>query len=332
MVTNDDLAAIVETDDAWIVSRTGIASRRIATEESATDLAADAGGRALAHAGVRADQIDLLVCMTITPDAVIPSEACLVKARLGLTHAVAFDLNAACTGCIYGIEVASSMLAASAADAASSARRAGRMTRNRMRRALVIGVDVLSRIVDWSDRATCVLFGDGAGAAVLEWDDDATGIVSSVLENTDDEDLLLSCGNANAAGTSPFSASDAAARAEPIDPFIRMQGQRVFKFASSSMASAIEEVVARGGMTLDDVDLIVAHQANERIIRYAAKKIGKPLDLFQISIANVGNTSASSVLMALCDAWGSGRVSPGDKVVLVGFGGGLTAGAVLFEA
>ena len=177
MVTNDDLAAIVETDDAWIVSRTGIASRRIATEESATDLAADAGGRALAHAGVRADQIDLLVCMTITPDAVIPSEACLVKARLGLTHAV---------------------------------------VRQRER-----------------------------------------------------------SGN-----VSVFGLGRRRARTEPIDPCIRMQGQRVFKFASSSMASAIEEVVARGGMALDDVDLIVAHQANERIIRYAAKKIDKPLDLF----------------------------------------------------
>ena len=269
--------------------------------------------------------------MTITPDAVIPSQACLVKARLGLSRAVAFDLNAACTGCIYGIEVASSMLEASAADAARASRRAGRTTRNRMRRALVVGVDVLSRIVDWSDRATCVLFGDGAGAVVLEWDDDAPGVMASVLENTDDEDLLLSCGNLHAASGSPFS-GPGGEKPKPVDPYIRMQGQRVFKFASASMASAIEEVVARAGVVLDDVSLIVAHQANERIIRYAAKKIGRPLDLFQVSIAEVGNTSASSVLMALCDAWLAGRVAPGDKVVLVGFGGGLCAGAVLFEA
>lgn len=330
-VTNDELSTIVDTDDEWIRTRTGIRTRHVAVGESATDLAASAGARALSHAGIGADEIDLIVCMTITPDAVIPSQACLVKARLGLSRAVAFDLNAACTGCIYGIEVASSMLEASAADAARASRRAGRTTRNRMRRALVVGVDVLSRIVDWSDRATCVLFGDGAGAVVLEWDDDAPGIMASVLENTDDKDLLLSCGNLHVASGSPFS-SPGGEKPKPVDPYIRMQGQRVFKFASASMASAIEEVVARAGVALDDVSLIVAHQANERIIRYAAKKIGRPLDLFQVSIAEVGNTSASSVLMALCDAWLAGRVAPGDKVVLVGFGGGLCAGAVLFEA
>lgn len=166
---------------------------------------------------------------------------------------------------------------------------------------------------------------------VLEWDDDAPGIMASVLENTDDKDLLLSCGNLHVASGSPFS-GPGGEKPKPVDPYIRMQGQRVFKFASASMASAIEEVVARAGVALDDVSLIVAHQANERIIRYAAKKIGRPLDLFQVSIAEVGNTSASSVLMALCDAWLAGRVAPGDKVVLVGFGGGLCAGAVLFEA
>lgn len=326
-MTNDELSTIADTDDEWIRTRTGIRTRHVAVGESATDLAASAGARALSHAGIGADEIDLIVCMTITPDAVIPSQACLVKARLGLSRAVAFDLNAACTGCIYGIEVASSMLEASAADAARASRRAGRTTRNRMRRALVVGVDVLSRIVDWSDRATCVLFGDGAGAVVLEWDDDAPGIMASVLENTDDEDLLLSCGNLHAASGGPGGE-----KPKPVDPCIRMQGQRVFKFASASMASAIEEVVARAGVALDDVSPIVAHQANERIIRYAAKKIGRPLDLFQVSIAEVGNTSASSVLMALCDAWLAGRVAPGDKVVLVGFGGGLCAGAVLFEA
>ena len=331
VVTNDELSSLVETDDEWIYSRTGIKTRHVAVEESATDLAAAAGERALAHAGVKAEDVDLLVCMTITPDAVVPSEACLVRARLGLAHAVAFDLNAACTGCIYGIEVASSMLASSAADMARAARHGARPSRNRMRRALVIGVDVLSRVVDWTDRATCVLFGDGAGAVVLEWDDAAPGILASVLENTDDDDALLSCGNLHVASRSPFVEGEGALERPVVDPYIRMQGQHVFKFASASMADAIEEVVARAGASLDDVSLIVAHQANERIIRYAAKKIGKPLDLFQLSIAQVGNTSASSVLMALCDAWQAGRVKTGEKVVLVGFGGGLTAGAVMFE-
>ena len=221
-MTNDELSTIVDTDDEWIRTRTGIRTRHVAVGESATDLAASAGARALSHAGIGADEIDLIVCMTITPDAVIPSQACLVKARLGLSRAVAFDLNAACTGCIYGIEVASSMLEASAADAARASRRAGRTTRNRMRRALVVGVDVLSRIVDWSDRATCVLFGDGAGAVVLEWDDDAPGVMASVLENTDDEDLLLSCGNLHAA-SGPRSPARAV---KSRSPSIRTSGCR----------------------------------------------------------------------------------------------------------
>ncbi len=257
-MTNDELSTIVDTDDEWIRTRTGIRTRHVAVGESATDLAASAGARALSHAGIGADEIDLIVCMTITPDAVIPSQACLVKARLGLSRAVAFDLNAACTGCIYGIEVASSMLEASAADAARASRRAGRTTRNRMRRALVVGVDVLSRIVDWSDRATCVLFGDGAGAVVLEWDDDAPGVMASVLENTDDEDLLLSCGNLHAASGSPFSAAPSSfnnpilTTAYPIKIIIN-------NFAICSIRSILSSIFALFSFSLKSKSITTLH-------------------------------------------------------------------------
>lgn len=368
VVTNDELSELVDTSDEWIVTRTGIRQRRIALDETSTDLGAAAAAAALEQAGVQACDVDLLICMTITPDAVIPSQACLLRARLGCSGAVAFDLNAACTGCIYGIEVASSML--SAANVAPHAH-------NRMRRALVVGVERLSRLVDWADRATCVLFGDGAGAVVLEWREDEPGVLASVLKNTDDTTLSLACGNEFNAHELPFAseglaagsgAEDLAAEepapeglagaartpaadglvgavqapSEPVEPagdlgdlshpFIQMQGQRVFKFATAAMTEAVCEACSRAGISLDEVDLIVPHQANERIIRYAAKKLGLPMDRFQVSIAQVGNTSASSVLMALADAYATGRVRPGSKVVLAGFGGGLTSGALVYVA
>ena len=347
VVTNDDLSQVVETNDEWITERTGIRNRHVALEETSTDLAADAGRAALADADMAPEDVDLLICMTITPDAVVPSQACLVKARLGLERAVAFDLNAACAGCVYGIDVAADMMEASAlADLPEAA--GLRLARgNRIRRALVIGVDRLSRITDWTDRSTCVLFGDGAGAVVLEWNAEAPGILSSFLENTDDPTLALACDQLRDLSTFPFgtigqekagaimSASVEEVAEElshPHHPFISMQGQKIFKWASKAMADAVRAACERADVPLADVALIVPHQANERIIRFAAKKLGLPTDRFQVSIQDVGNTSASSVLMALADAYQTGRVRPGDKVVLVGFGGGLTLGAILFQA
>ncbi len=364
-VTNDELADIVDTNDEWIVSRTGISSRRIAIDETSCDLGERAAQAALKKAGVAADDIDLLVCATITPDAIIPSEACLLKVRLGLSNAVAFDLNAACTGCIYGLVVASNMIEVSQRSVATAQERGCLPSCNVMRRALVVGVDRLSRITDWTDRSTCVLFGDGAGAVVLEWDDDAPGILSSFLENIDDDTLSLACAHLYDMENFPFgedqmthtgrTESQVSKVADKYDkrfkeaqevgqdttliknetlfeyPFMSMQGKHIFKDATYAMVKAINAVVERAGVSLDDVACIVSHQANERILRYAAKKIGKPIDLFQISIAHVGNTSASSVLMAFDDAYEAGRIKSGDKVILIGFGGGLTAGALLVE-
>ncbi len=347
VVTNDDLSHIVDTSDEWIVERTGIRNRHIACAETSTDLAAAAGRAALDASGHADDQIDLLICMTITPDSVVPSQACLVKARLGLSNAIAFDLNAACAGCVYGIEVAARMIGASATVGLPGAAALHLPSGNPIRRALVIGVDRLSRITDWTDRSTCVLFGDGAGAVVLEWDADAPGILSGYLQNTDDDTLALVCDQERDLTTFPFGAitqenagaimaRSVAEPAEELDrehrPFISMQGQKIFKWASKAMAEAVRIACERADVRLDEVSLIVPHQANERIIRFAAKKLKLPLELFQISIQDVGNTSASSALMALADAYAAGRINEGDKVVVAGFGGGLTLGAILYVA
>lgn len=367
VVTNDDLAHLVDTDDEWIVQRTGIRARRIAQGESATDLAVAAAEAAL---GIESDgaversgwrhpasgskavdpaSIDLVICMTISPDAAMPSQAAFVRRRLGAQRAVCFDLNAACSGCVYGLSVAESMM--TAANAPGSAR-------NPLRRALVIGVERLSRVVDWSDRSTCILFGDGAGAVLLEWSDAETGIRSTFLKNTDDADGVLTLGAAHRESLpSLFDAlaAEQALPARPADsatagfgecadqapenaldpqsfpPHIAMSGQAVFRFATAAVVEAIEEACARAGAGVGEVDLIVPHQANERIIRYAAKKLGLPVERFQLSIESSANTSAASALMALTDALAQERLRVGDTAVMVGFGGGLTAGSILFQ-
>ena len=353
------LAKLVDTNDEWIVTRTGISSRHVAVGETGTDLAETAARAALGWSqegwcerSLAPEDIDLVIVATITPDALVPSAAGLLRERLGLKHAIAFDLNAACTGFIYGLTVAESMMAACAPGCPGAA------GRNPVRRALVVGDERLTHITDWADRSTCVLFGDGAGAAVMEWDEERPGILSSFVLNTTDDTGALSCPNAfdahvpfdeegvvpsalTAADRAPYittpaasHASEGSAEALEASPLqaIYMDGQKVFKFAAEAMTEAIHQVLDRSGVALDDVACIVPHQANERIIKYAAKKLGRPMDLFQLSIANVGNTSAASVPMALADAYASGRIKPGDKVIVVAFGGGFTSGAVLFEA
>lgn len=345
IVTNDELGQIVDTTDEWIVPRTGIHTRAIAVHETGTDLGAEAALRALGQAeggwqrekgAIDAASLDMIICPTLTPDAAFPSQAALIRERIGAVNAVCYDMSCACSGCVYGTSTADMLLAASAADIAA-AKAAGRPPRrNPLRRILVVATERLSRLVDWDDRATCILFGDGAGAVVMEWREDADGMLSSYMENTDDADHVLWCDSAFCDRPLPFDAvSDEAARAAaetPCDPYMRMAGQAVFKFATSAMVRCIEEALSRAQLSPEDVALYVPHQANERIIKYAAKKLGIGLDRFQVSLASVGNTSASSVLMALADAYQGGRIEPGDAVMLVGFGGGLTAGALLYRA
>lgn len=361
-IENDDLRALVDTNDEWIRTRTGIESRHISVEETTNELAYMAAASALGikdpkyphihtlapkQDAIDPESIDLLVFPTITPDSIVPSAAAALKKDLGLSNAIAFDINAACTGFIYGLCVAESMMAASNIPAAM-----GVCKRPQIKRALVVCSERLSRLTDWNERGTCVLFGDGAGAAVLEWSDEEPGIIATYMKNDDDDSNALTCLN-NFTAPQPFAASgididcaDADGSQEAVDRFfdlvdaiplssdrqvIHMDGQTVFKFAGKAMANAIKHVVEEAGLELDDVKLIIPHQANERIIRFAAKRLDLDIDRFQLSIANTGNTSSSGVPMALADAYAQGKLEKGDKAVLVAFGGGLTSGAVLFE-
>lgn len=353
-ISNDELTKLVDTSDEWIVPRTGIHNRRIAVEETGVDLGSGAARQALgwdeggyAERRIDASEIDLVIYATISPDTMMPSNAALVRRRLGLENAVAFDLTAACSGFVYGTIAAESMMAASAAGVPGAARR------NPIRHALVIGVERLSRITNWSERSTCVLFGDGGGAAVLEWDESRTGIMGSFMMNEDDDTNAL---NVPVVYDSPFpfdengvsderpcedpaamriaqeiGAGESVASGDPRGS-VRMNGQKVFKFSAEAMGRAVNAAVERAGVTLDDIALIVPHQANERIIKYAAKKMGLPMSKFQVSIADRGNASAACVPMTLSDAYEQGRIHRGDLVVLVGFGGGYTSGAVVYEA
>lgn len=362
-VANDGLSELVDTSDEWIRTRTGISSRHISVDETTLDLAQAAACAAcnIEYCGERdidsmhaygstidLDTIDLIVFPTITPDSIVPAQACALKRALGIDNAIAFDVNAACSGFLYGLCVAESMMAASH-NASSN------VIRNRITRALVVSSERLSRLTDWSDRTTCVLFGDGAGAAVVEWQDGAEGILATYLKNDDDVTNSLTCLNQfttpqpfNEEGIDKASASKDRS-ASNIDRFfevglsddpsekarrqaIRMDGQTVFKFASKAMSSAVEKVVDDAGFTLEDIALIIPHQANERIISYAAKRLSLPLERFQVSIATTGNTSSSGEPMALADAYYEGKIKKGDLIVLVAFGGGLTSGAILLRA
>ncbi|WP_251197305.1 beta-ketoacyl-ACP synthase 3 [Anaerotardibacter muris] len=353
-IENDALQALVDTNDEWIFQRTGIRSRHVAVSESTLELACDAAALALGSAASASDgesawceepidpaSIDLVICATLSADTLIPSAAASIKRVLGLENAVAFDLNAACSGFIYGLSVADSMLAASCALPEGAAKQT-------MRRALVVGVDRLSRILDWQDRSTCVLFGDGAGAAVVEWDAEAPGIIATCLKTIDDTKNTLTCASIFASNT-PFDeqgkllgdAEDPSyatlcesleVEPELMKSTVHMAGQSVFRFASRALCSGIEAVLEQSGLTIDDIALIVPHQANERIIRYAAKRLDLDMDRFLVSLAHTGNTSAASVPIALAEAYASGKIKKGDKIIAVAFGAGLTYGALLFEA
>ncbi len=366
-VFNDDLCALVDTSDEWIRTRTGIESRHIAVDESTQALAHAAscnamgiendafpGVSGIGYAQERIDpsSIDLVVFPTITSDTIVPSAAAALKRSLGLEEAIAFDINAACTGFIYGLCIAESMMAASHLSDASSGSQSGAMRRNKIDRALVVCSERLSRLTEWDERSTCVLFGDGAGAAVLEWREDEPGIISSYLQNDDDETNALTCMQDYTAPI-PFTAEGIDKSSEDIDDacaqiddlfgiedievtqtvrqVIRMDGQTVFKFAGKAMASCVEKVVESAGLSLDDITLVVPHQANERIIKFAAKRLKMDMDRFQVSMAFTGNTSSSGVPMALADALVEGKLQKGDRAVLVAFGGGLTSGAILLQ-
>ena len=305
VLTNDDLAQLVDTSDEWIRTRTGIVERRVAEDEETTaTMAVQAAQQALEVARLSPAQLDLIIVATATPDHLFPATACLVQDALGATHAAAFDLAAGCTGFVYGLAIAADLIAAGA-----------------YRIALVIGAETLSRIVDWTDRETCVLFGDGAGAVVLQAGEDEGGVLASVLGADGSGGGLLRL----PAGGSKIPASERTV-AERLH-FVEMKGREVFRFAVRAMPAATREVLAKAGLSLADLNLLIPHQANQRIIEAATKSLNLAAETVYSNLARYGNTSAASVPIALCEAVEEGRLQPGHLVVMVGFGAGLTWGA-----
>ena len=294
---NEELARTVDTSDQWIVERTGIRTRYIAGEgETTATLAADASRRAIESAGIDATEIDLIVLATATPDQTFPSSATKVQALLGIPDCIAFDVHAVCTGFLYALSVADSML------------KAGSGTK-----ALVIGSETFSRILDWEDRATCVLFGDGAGALVLGLEDGTRGILATKLHaDGRHNDMLFVDGGPSTTGTVGK---------------LRMKGREVFRHAVVNLAEVLNEVLAEIGLTVADVDWIVPHQANARILDATARKLGVSTDKIVVTVDRHANTSAASVPLALDTAVRDGRIKRGDLLVLEAMGGGFTWGA-----
>jgi 3-oxoacyl-[acyl-carrier-protein] synthase III len=308
VMTNDELAQMVDTSDEWIMERTGIRERRVAApDEAMSDLALPASIAALEQAGVRASDIELIVVATVTPDMFFPSTGAILADRLGAKDAAAYDLSAGCTGFVYAVAQAHAMVTSGLAD-----------------HALVVGGDVLSRIVDWEDRSTCVLFGDGAGAVVLERVSEG-GFLGFELgaDGSGGQELYIPAGGSR----QPASAESVAARQH----FAKMNGREVFKFASRVLVDSAEKVLHECNVSVGDVDVYVPHQANVRIIEHARKKLGIPEDRTVVNVDRFGNTSSGSIPLALGDAEADGRLAPGEMVLMTGMGAGLTWGSALIE-
>lgn len=309
VLTNFDLEKMVETTDEWIVSRTGIRERRICSqEEASSDLAYEAAKKALAKANISAEQLDMIIVATVTPDMMFPSTACILQDKLGATKAAALDVSAACTGFLYGITTATQFIA-----------------NGMYKYVLVVGVETLSKITNYKDRNTCVLFGDGAGAAVLGEVQEGYGFQSFELGSDGSGGPLL---------CQPAGGSRIPATSESVEQnlhYLSMAGGEVFKFAVRVMNSATEAVLAKAGLEKDAIDLLVPHQANKRIIDSAVQRFGLSEEKVAINLDRYGNMSSASIPVALDEAVEAGRVKAGDNVILVGFGGGLTWGATLLK-
>jgi 3-oxoacyl-[acyl-carrier-protein] synthase III len=309
ILTNNDLVKMVDTNDEWIRTRTGIKERRIAEKEQTTaSLAFEAALQALEVAHVKPIDIDLVIVSTSSPDHIFPATACEVQDRLGAVKAGAFDLLAACTGFIYALNVADQAI------------RSGSINT-----ALVIGSETLSRIVNWKDRDTCILFGDGAGAFVLQGSKEPGGVLSAVTRSDGSGGSLLSV---------PAGGSRLPADAHTVKNgyhYIHMNGREVFRFATRVMAQATREAVEAAKLTLDDISLLIPHQANQRIIETAMKNLNIPMERCMVNLEKYGNTSTASIPIAAVEAVEQNRLKPGDHIVFVGFGAGLTWGALVVE-
>ncbi|RYG26791.1 ketoacyl-ACP synthase III [bacterium] len=308
ILSNDELSRMVDTNDEWIVQRTGIRERRVTSpEETSSTLGTEAARKALTAANTDPGEIDLVVCATTSPDYPWPSVACLIQDAVGATTAGAFDLSAACAGFVYALSVGGSMISAGSA-----------------RKVLVVGADTLTKQVDWEDRATCILFGDGAGAVVLGGREDSErGLIDSVLysDGSGSKHLLVEAGGGRYPKCQPHSEGKRAS--------IYMAGREVYRFGVNAMPDACEKLLAKTGYTADDIDLFVPHQANIRIIDSAAERLGIPMDKVFVNLERYGNTSGASIPLALDEAVQQGRLKKGMLVMTVGFGGGLAWGANL---
>lgn len=295
VLTNDDLAEMVDTSDEWIRTRTGIKERRISTGETTSELATKAGKKALEDSGLPAQDIELIICATITPDSFMPSVACIVQDKLGAHKAAAFDVSAACTGMIYAMVTAEQFI-----------------KNGTYKNVMVIGSEVLSKVLNWEDRGTCVLFGDGAGAVILSANKEKRGIIASnLLADGSKQEYLLCPADSN--------------------PFITMQGQEVFKFAVRTIIENVKTILKKAKVESESVKFVIPHQANKRIIELAAKSCKISIDKFYLNLDRYGNTSAASIGIALDELIKEGKPQPGDKIILVGFGGGMTSGAILIN-
>lgn len=300
-VTNNDLAQVMDTSDEWIRSRTGIGSRYIAISETSNDMAAEAGKKALEDAGVQPEEIDMILVATISPDQVMPNTACEVQKRIGAHRAVCFDLNAACSGFLFALHTASAYLSSGFA-----------------KKILVIGVETLSKIMDWNDRSTCVLFGDGAGAVVVT--DGGELPYEAVVGSTGVKGEVLALdGRKN---------NNLYVQNEEKNAYVTMDGQEVFKFAVSTVPKITKEVLEKANVSVDEVDWFVLHQANERILQSVAKRLKVSLDKFPMNLERFGNTSSASIPLLIDEMNRNNQIKEGDKLVLCGFGGGLTWGAI----
>jgi 3-oxoacyl-[acyl-carrier-protein] synthase-3 len=309
ILTNEDLEKIVDTSDEWIVSRTGIRERHIAAaHETTATLASDAALRALQVANLHPGDLDLIILATSSPEYIFPATACLVQDQIGAVKAGAFDLLAACTGFIYAVNLASQAIKSNGAE-----------------NVLVIGSETLSRIVNWKDRNTCILFGDGAGAFVMQASEEPGGVISAVLRSDGSGGNLLSI---------PAGGSRHPASMQTLYDgmhYIQMNGREVFRFATRVLAEASQQAVKKADLTMDDIQLVIPHQANKRIIDAAARGLDIPLDRVMVNLDRYGNTSTASIPIAAFEAAEEGRLKPGDKAILVAFGSGLTWGAALID-
>lgn len=313
IVTNKELEQMVETSDEWIRERTGIAERHVSVGETVVTLASEAARKALEQAGKRAEEIDLILVATCSPEQYLPCCACQVQADIGAVNALAFDVNAACSGFLFALNTADAYLRMGLAE-----------------NALVIGSEVLSKLVDWTDRGSCILFGDGAGAVVVERCEASPGILGRALHSDGTGGGVLQCGAREL--TTPYARTSAAKtdqkqQTDDREHYIQMDGQEVYRFATRRVPQCIEEALADAGLAVPDIDLFVLHQANARIIDAVAKRLHADREKFPTNLERVGNLSSASIPVLLDELHRQGKLHRGDRIVLAGFGAGLTIGA-----